>query len=464
MVSYPKRWLCFMLVAALMMFAAGIAEARGLYDKPPELERLIAELVENNEELQSMAEERDALAAEISVAGALDDPRLGIGVANLPTDTFSFSQEPMTQKALFIAQKFPWFGKLDLRSQKAVVAVERQRALIEARQLELVKALANAYYDLGFIDESLRVNGELFQMVQQMLQIAEASYASGQGLQQDVFQAQVELGKLIDDRIDLEKRHHTLAARINELLNRPAYGEVQGPGDLAFQELVLDPEAVQRWTLDNNPMLRVRQADIDRAVVNIDLARKNYYPDMDFNVAYGQRDEDLTGRDLPDFVSASVVVNLPLWRNQKQDKQLLAEENRHKAATKAYESLQHALPHQVDAVLNEIDAIQENMRLFGGGLLEQTANWSQSSLSAYEVGKVDFDTMIKAHMRALQFQLQAQRYRFQYTTKLTELETLAGIALKDIARPEISAPGAAGPAAPGQARQTIPSPQLAEVN
>jgi hypothetical protein len=104
--------------------------------------------------------------------------------------------------------------------------------------------------------------------------------------------------------------------------------------------------------------------------------------------------------------------------------------------------------------------------LFGGGLLEQTANWSQSALSAYEVGKVDFDTMIKAHMRALQFQLQAQRYRFQYTTKLTELETLAGIALKDIARPEVSATGASGPAAPGHAMPARPTPphHLAEVN
>ena len=299
-----------------------------------------------------------------------------------------------------------------------------------------------------------------------MLQVAEASYASGQGLQQDVFQAQVELGKLIDEQIELEKRQYTLAARINELLNRPAYGEVQGPGGPTLPELVLDPEAVQRWALEYNPMLRVRQADIDRALVNIDLARKNYYPDMDFNVAYGQRDEDRTGRDLPDFVSASVVVNLPLWQGQKQDKQLLAEENRHKAATKAYESLQLALPHQVDAVLNEIDAIQENLRLFGGGLLEQTANWSQSALSAYEVGKVDFDTMIKAHMRALQFQLQAQRYRFQYTTKLTELETLAGIVLKDIARPEASAPGASVPLAPGHDMPARPTPphHLAEVN
>jgi hypothetical protein len=74
--------------------------------------------------------------------------------------------------------------------------------------------------------------------------------------------------------------------------------------------------------------------------------------------------------------------------------------------------------------------------------------------------------MIKAHMRALQFQLQAQRYRFQYTTKLTELETLAGIALKHITRPEVSAPGASVPVAPGHAMPARPIPphHLAEVN
>ncbi len=465
MVSYRKKWLCFMLVPALMLLAPGIAAARGLYDKPPELDRLIEDLLRNNEELLSMAEERAALEAETDVAGALDDPRLGIGVANLPTDTFSFSQEPMTQKALFIAQKFPWFGKLDLRTQKAVVAVERQTALIEARRLELIKALTNTYYDLGFVSESLRVNAELIQMVQQMLQVAEAVYASGQGLQQDVFQAQVELGKLIDDRIDIEKRQRTQAARINELLNRTEFVEVRPPGDLAFPELDLDPEVVRQWALVHNPMLRVRQADIDRAAINIELARKNYYPDMDFNVAYGQRDEDMSGRDLPDFLSASVVVNLPLWQKQKQDKQLLAEENRRKAATKLYENLRKALPHQVAAVLNEIEAMRENHRLFSGGLLEQTAGWSRSALSAYEVGKVDFDTMIKAHMRALQFQLQAERYRFQVYQKLTDLETLAGIAMTNLPLPE--APGTLSSvntfqdAGPGRPQ---PTPHRTEVN
>jgi outer membrane protein TolC len=432
MVSHKKGWLFFVLVPAVMMLAAGMATARGLYDKPPELERLIEELLENNEELQSMVEERDALAAEISVAGALDDPRLGIGVANLPTDTFSFNQEPMTQKQLFIAQKFPWFGKLDLRTQKAAITVERQTALIEAKRLELVKSLATIFYDLGFVDASLQVNAELTQMVSRMLEVAEAGYASGKSPQQDVFQGQVELGKLIDERVSLQKRKRTMAARINELLNRPEFLEVDVPADPGSLEIQLDPAITRHLALANNPMLRVRQADIDRASINIDLARKNYYPDMDVRVGYGQRDEDVAGRDLPDFMSASVVINLPLWQKQKQDKQLLAEQNRLKSATKSYENLQHALPHQVDALLNEISALQESYKLFSMGLIEQTANWSLSALSAYEVGKVDFDTMINAHLRALRFELQAERYQFQLNQKLTELETLAGIAMKNM--------------------------------
>ena len=227
-----------------------------------------------------------------------------------------------------------------------------------------------------------------------------------------------------------------MAARINELLNRSEFQEVNVPADPGFLEIqTWTRRSRDSWALTHNPMLRVRQADIDRASINIDLARKNYYPDMDFRVGYGQRDEDMTGRDLPDFLSASVVINLPLWQKQKQDKQLLAEQNRLKSATKSYENLQHALPHQVDALLNEISALQENYKLFSMGLIEQTANWSLSALSAYEVGKVDFDTMINAHLRALRFELQAERYQFQLNQKLTELETLAGIAMKDMPEP-----------------------------
>jgi outer membrane protein TolC len=420
------------LLATANALPATADQARAIYVKPPALERLVVDLVENNDELLSLRRELEALEEETHAAGALDDPRIGIGVANLPVDTFDFNQEPMTQKQLFIAQKFPWFGKLDLRTQRAVLAVERQKAIISVRALELVRSLSLTYYDLGATLEERRYNAELIQTVTQMLKVAEAVYASGRGLQQDVLLAQVELSKLISEKIDIEKKQRVQVARINELLNRNDSMLAAPAGQIDFLNEKFEADEMHALALRNNPRLWVQQAEIDRAEVNIALARKDYFPDMDFRVGYGQRDEGAMGNDQPDFVSASVVVNIPLYQHRKQSRQLEAALNRRKSAAKAYENLAAALPHQVDAILDEINALRENYRLFKGGLVQQTELWSRSSLAAYEVGKLEFGTMINAHVRRLRFELQAEKFRFQVYQKLAELETLTGTALADI--------------------------------
>ena len=45
---------------------------------------------------------------------------------------------------------------------------------------------------------------------------------------------------------------------------------------------------------------------------------------------------------------------------------------------------------------------------------------------AYEVGKVEFNTMINAQIRLLRFELQAQRYLFNIYEKQVELEEILG--------------------------------------
>ena len=127
---------------------------------------------------------------EIPFAGSLDDPRLGFAILNLPTDSFDFDQEAMTQKQIFIAQKFPWFGKLDLRTQRATLNAVRQQAILDAKRLELARKIAVAYYELGFVATSLETNARLTDIVAQLLGVAETRYATGRGLQQDVLQAQ----------------------------------------------------------------------------------------------------------------------------------------------------------------------------------------------------------------------------------------------------------------------------------
>ncbi|MCD6271319.1 MAG: TolC family protein [Deltaproteobacteria bacterium] len=312
------------LIIALALFLAGATvkplRAAPPIWPPPDLAKIIDEGLSQNKEIQSLKLQVTSLKEEIPFAGSLADPRVGIGLLNLPVDTFRFDQEPMTQKQLFIAQKIPWFGKLSLKTQIAVLKAYRQEAILMAKQLELARQIATAYYELGFIAGSRKINERLAGMVNRILRMTEIGYAAGRGLQQDVILAQVEFSKILDEKIMLGKKYRTLEDKINELLNRESFTPVNPPGKMIYPDVRLNVKNLQAQALKKNPWIRVRESDVKQADLKIELAMKDYWPDMDFKVAYGQRDEDFTDRDLDDFVSASVVINIPL-RNGHQTEQ-----------------------------------------------------------------------------------------------------------------------------------------------
>ena len=404
----------------------GFLQAASSIWAPPPLAEIIEEGMAQNQEIRSLEDQVAGQKELIPFAGSLEDPRAGFAMLNVPTDTFSLSQEPMTQKQLFIAQKIPWFGKLSLRSQRQALIATRQQWLLEARKLELARHIAASYYELGFNGRGLEINERLTNLVRELLQVAETRYAAGSGLQQDVLEAQVELSNLLDEKIVLERQRSVLEDRLNELLNREQFAPVTPPGRLRFPDLTFDAKALQALSLERNPRLWGRRAEADQAAVEIDLAKKEYWPDMDYKLAYGQRDKDFTGRDLPDFVTGSVTVNIPLWHKTRQDRQLEAARKRSEAAAKSFRNLVAVLPHQVDSLVSEIRNFQENFRLYDGALVLQAEQWARTSLAAYNVGKVEFDTMIRAQIRVLRFELQGDRYLFTIYQKRAELEEILG--------------------------------------
>ena len=401
--------------------------AQPLITAPQPLAELIEQGLAENKEIQSLQAKVQSLQDEVSFAGSLEDPRLGFGVLNLPTNTWKFNQEPMTQKTIFLSQKFPWFGKLSLKAQRQALMASEEQAMLEAKQLELARKIATAYYQLGFIATSLEINQRLTEMVSQLLRVAETRYAAGDGLQNDVLQAQVELSKLMDEKIDLDKRGQTLRDQINELLNREKFMSVTPPMDLGYPDLKLNSLALKEKSLANNPWLQVRQAKIAQSEVEVELAKKDYWPDMDFRVAYGQRDNDPNDGNRPDFFSATVTVNVPLWAKSRQNKKLAASKKGHDAAIKSYRNLAESLPYRVDSLVTEINDTQKNYSLYADALLVQSEQWAHSALSAYEVGKIEFNTMINAQIRLLRNELRAKHYVYAIYQKLAELEETLGV-------------------------------------
>ena len=414
-------------IAALMLFTTE-PHAADIYATQPELKQLAVLALGENKNLQSKAENVRALYAEVPFAGSLENPRLGFGLANIPTDTFDLDQEPMTQKQIFISQKFPWFGKLELAEQIAGLDAARAAALYQADQLKVVRQLTQLWFDLDFTGHSLMTNLRLKELITQILRIAETRYATGDGLQQDILEAQVQLSKLINERIDLKGQERKLLSSIGELLNSNGMYtreiQLKSPQIIEPQE---DTMQLVQQALLNNPILLAETIAEERARQKVALAEKDYGPDMDFRLSYGQREDDpVSDRSRADFFSAVVTFSVPLWQATRQDSKLEAMEIRQTAAEKSIQSFKNTLPHRINSLVSDINAAQENANLLEEALTLQADQLAEASLSSYSVGKVDFNTMLRARVNTLRFELQALKYRYTALKKSAELNELLG--------------------------------------
>jgi outer membrane protein TolC len=432
-VRYRNKMISFAMVLSIAFLFPIPGYSETLIWAPAQLSALIEEGLSNNQSIKSLKLQIEALNALESVAGSLQDPKIGVGLLNLPIDSFSFDQEPMTQKQIFISQNFPWFGKLDLKTQRATLTTGQKKMLLISEELTLSKNIAHGWYDLGFVSKSQEINSRLIHRVQQILRSAESRYATGYGLQQNIFQAQVELSQLIDEKITLKKKRRVAEDRINELLNRESFESVKEPLDLDFPDLKIGTDialpTLQSFARKYNPVLKTKEIEIFKEQTNIDLAHKDYMPDFDVKLAYGQREDSQDGQNRDDFFTAVLAMNIPLWQNSRQDKNLSAATASRHAAEQSYQNLQQSLDHQVDALVTEIQDLQENFKLYNESLLPQAVQWARAAKDAYEVDKVEFDTMIDAQIRLLRFELQAQKYLFDIYKKRAELETVIGKSL-----------------------------------
>ena len=76
------------------------------------LDSLIKQAIIVSPKLKMLQSKYSAAESNVNVNSNLPDPMLTLGLMNLPTNTFSFTQEPMTGKIVGLSQAIPFPGKL----------------------------------------------------------------------------------------------------------------------------------------------------------------------------------------------------------------------------------------------------------------------------------------------------------------------------------------------------------------
>ncbi|SEO45870.1 TolC family protein [Nitrosovibrio sp. Nv6] len=387
---------------------------------------LIAEAMENNPEIQGALQEREAAHQRISPAEALDDPVLEAGVINAPLASSTFNREDMTMKMIGLSQRLPFPGKRGLRKDVAAKDAEAVDYGYEETVNRVARDIRTAYTDLGLTLEVTRLIKKNKLILEEFLHLAEDHYEVGRGNQADVLKAQTQVSKMVDELLRLERERPVIEAELIRALGRSENIAAPIPAPPQLQEENLNLESLRETALTRRPQLLALQSLVARNDKALELTRKNYYPDFDVRMSYGQRDNMLDNTRRPDMVSLTVAINLPVWRGSK----LAPREAESLAMRNQTLSLYQAQRNEVTARLRQQIAVAQqslkSARLYQTSILPQARLTVESALAAYRVNRVDFMTLLDGRMTVFNYEISLATAVASYNKALAEIDLLVG--------------------------------------
>ncbi|MFC6673783.1 TolC family protein [Marinobacterium aestuariivivens] len=383
----------------LTLLVAGLLAATVTFAAPP-LTLLQAEQI---------ALARDAESSRLNLLGEaadhqavaerqLPDPRLSLGAQNLPTDTFSFDQEPMTQLRLALTQQFPAGDSLQLAGNRRQLGGDVQRQQRRDRQLKILEGVRLAWLELLHWQHAQNILREDAQLFRQLRDITRSLYQVGRARQQDLLRAEVELATLDDRLLQARLREQEVQAMLARWIGdnnarRPLAGEHPAAASWSRQPSDIDAALIA------HPSVQQRDLQIEIAETGVALAREAYKPAWGLEVAYGWRNGDnADGSDRSDFFSAGVSLQLPLFTGQRQDRRALAAQQEREAAREQRLEWLRQLQAQVAAEQARVEQFDARLVLYRDQLVSQARARAEAALAAYQSNATDFPDLMRSYL------------------------------------------------------------------
>jgi outer membrane protein TolC len=422
--------LALLLGAFVSISAANSLWAQGNTNLPVDLQALISEALQANAEVKQMGATYKASKETIKSAGALDDPEVAFLIKDLPTDTWAFNTDPMTQKMLELSQKFPFPGKRRLRSEVAAEQSRSEEYNYQDKANEVRAKVVTAYWGLSMAYSNFDLTQRSKAAWEQVVKVAETRYSVGQGMQADVLQAQVELGNYLDRLFQWTQKQQSFQADLNALRSKPPQTLISRPQPLRPRPFGLRLEELLAQT-EARPQLQALKALIVKQEKAVDLAKKEYFPDMTVGLSYGFRDTLAPPFNLKqaDMFSSKVMFNLPIWQAAKIKPRIREEMAKQDAAKEAHQSAQNQLAAAIKDRHAKLLRLDQQITLFEQGIIPQARQAAAASLSAYQVGTLPFNQLYQNQIAVYNAEMQLQEYLKDFEENWAELEWLVGAEL-----------------------------------
>ncbi len=353
-----------------------------------------------------LAAQRSAITAaeELLVAAReLPDPKLRLGIDNLPADgpdRYSLTRDFMTMRKIGVMQEFVRAEKRGIKGQRAGHELAREQAMLSDAQSALRRDVALAWIERYFAERMTRIIDEQYAETKLQHESMLAGLRANKVQPAELLMLQINLQSLLDRRAEFEKQ----GTRATALLSRWLGSASTRP--LAALPDRLLPAQHQDFSshASNHPHLQSLDRQIDVVRTDAALAQAATRPDWSLEVVYAQR-----GPQFSNMLSVQVSIDLPLFQSRRQDRATAAKlaQVEQTRALKDDALRQHLA--ESNATWAEWQSATSRLQRFDESLLPLARERVQLALAAYRGGQGPLAAVLEARRVEIDLRLQQQQ-------------------------------------------------------
>ena len=388
----------------------------------------LIEAMEHNEDIRAAKSRVQGIQQKARQSASLPDPRVGIEYYLEPVETRTGPQDA----AVSLSQTLPWPGKLSLAEKIAGQDAAKAEARLAATRLLVASRVKLSYVEYAFNTETQTSYAESMELLKYMENVARTRYAAGTVDYANVLKIQIELARAENKLQTSRDQAYSLMVNLNTLLGADADRARPVP-PLPDITLTTAEEQLLELAREHNPQLLEARESVTKAQLGVDLAQKDFYPDLTLsvktiftgNAEFG--DPPDSGKDP---IIAGISFNIPLF----QDRRHAAVEEKVAMAGAERTSLNQeirALEAGIQQGLFRYRNATRSRTLYNDTLLPIIHQQVEVALEAFQNGRLTVQELLDAENNLLQFHLARGRALADQAIEVAKLEELVGVTLAD---------------------------------
>lgn len=348
--------------------------------------------------LAAQAAQVEALRSSAIPAGALPDPKLLLGLQNVPiegADRGRLDREPMTMQMVGLMQEVPNRAKRRARIDVAQAGVERATLEQRVELLKVRRQTALAWISARAVEEKLALFQTLYAENDLLVKAVRARLAGGRGQPADSVGPRQEAALLAEQEDQLQQSRTQQRAALRRWIGPRADEPLAG----RLPNWPVDAEHY-RHNLQRHPELALFDPMTDEAQAEIRQAVAEKKSDWSWELAYQKR-----GEEFGDMMSVQFSFDLPLFPGSRQNPRIAAKQATLSQLEAEREAAEREHAQQLADDLAEYQRLDRALRRSQDSLVPLAEEKVALTLAGYRAGVDELASVIAARRELVEARL-----------------------------------------------------------